>query len=422
MIIPTIGTELTAPAAQADSWPGSQLKVLVIHNAYAVRSGEEVVVDGVAELLQRNGCGVEMLVSSSESIQGRHMGAMKAFFSGIHSPSSCRRMRDVLWRFRPDLVNVHNVYPLISPSVLKVCRNEGVPVVMTVHNYRLICPSGLFMTRGQVCHRCAGGREHWCVLRNCEGSLSKSIGYALRNWAARKRRAFLDNVTMYMALTHFQRDLLVREGFPADRIEVVPNAADGDGVVPVEDLGAHVGFVGRVSAEKGIATLRAAAEMMPQVSFQAAGGFDPASPLVLGGPENLAFRGQMDRSRLREFYGASRIIVLPSVWYEGFPMVLVEAMLHGKPVICSRIGGLPEIVDDGVTGLLFEPGKAEDLAEKVRYLWDRPDLCRQMGGAGREKALREYSRARYYERMLGVFDQAVRIGPGGPARSEGTNA
>lgn len=338
--------------------------------------------------------------------------------AGIHSGVSCRSVRASLRMFRPDVANVHNVYPLISPSILKVCHNEGVPVVMTVHNYRLVCPNGLFMTRGQVCHRCAGGHEYWCVLRNCENSLGKSMGYALRNWIARKRRAFLDNVTMYMALTQFQRDLLIQEGFPAHRIEVVPNAADAADIVPTEDPGVHVGFVGRISAEKGIATLRAAAATMPSVPFRAAGGFAPSSPLVSGGPDNLEYLGQIDRSRLRAFYTASRIIVLPSICYEGFPIVLPEAMLHGKPVVCSRIGGLPEIVDDGVTGLLFEPGNAEELAEKVRYLWDRPDICRQMGQAGRDKALREYSHERYYERIMGVFDQAIHLGSGGSTRNQ----
>ena len=393
----------------------SEKKVLVVHNAYGARSGEEVVVDGVTHLLERYGHQVERFSRSSEEIPGMWLGKLRALFSGVHSGSSCRRMRETLRQFRPDVVNVHNVYPLISPSVLKVCRDEGVPVVMTLHNYRLVCPNGMFMTRGQVCHRCAGGHEYWCLFRNCEGGVAKSLGYALRNWAARKRRAFLGNVTMYMALTQFQREQLVREGFPADRIEVVPNAAAGDGICAAKEAGDYIGFVGRISAEKGIDTLSRAAKMLQKIPFKAAGHCDRASPLLCGAPANVDFVGQLDRSRLRAFYAGTRIIVLPSVWYEGFPMVLAEAMLHGKPVICSRIGGLPEIVDDGVTGLLFEPGNAADLAEKIQHLWEHPEVCGKMGEAGRKKAIREYSPQRYYQRMMDVFERAIKLGPGGPA-------
>lgn len=131
-------------------------------------------------------------------------------------------------------------------------------------------------------------------------------------------------------------------------------------------------------------------------------------------PANLEFIGYRDE--LSSFYANARIIVLPSICFEGFPGVIAEAMLHAKPVVCSRIGGLPEIVDDGVTGLLSEPGNAEDLAGKIRYLWDRPALCREMGQAGREKVLREYSPEKYYERLMAVYEQAIALGPGGPAR------
>jgi len=407
--------EKTVPGGGPAKTSARSIRYLILHNAYGRFSGEEAVVQVVMRLLCEHSHDVTLFERRSEEIPGMWLGTLRAVFTGVHSPSSCGRMREALRQFRPDVVNVHNVYPLISLSVLKVCRDEGVPVVMTVHNYRLICPNGLFMTRGKVCHRCAGGREYWCLFRNCEGSLAKSFGYALRNWAARKRRVFLDNVTMYMALTQFQREQLVREGFPADRIEVVPNASDGQGISAAKEAGDYVGFVGRVSAEKGIDTLRSAAKVLRQVPFRAAGGFDPSSPLVSGASANVEFVGQLDRSRLGAFYAGSRIIVLPSVCYEGFPLILAEAMLHGKPVICSRIGGLPEIVDDGVTGLLFEPGNAEDLAEKIQHLWEHPEVCRKMGEAGREKALREYSQQRYYERMMNVFERAIKLGPGGPA-------
>lgn len=393
------------------------LKTIFIHNAYGCFSGEEAVVQSVVGLLEENGHEVAEFSRSSEEIPRMRLGKLRSLASGVHSWSSCKAVRRMLRRKRPDVVNVHNVFPLISPSVLKVCRGEGVPVVMTVHNYRLICPNGLFMTQGEICHRCAGGKEYWCVLRNCEGGLAKSFGYALRNWVARKRRAFLDNVTMFMALTEFQRQQLIAEGFPAERVAVVPNMTSVEGISVDEKLGECVAFVGRVSPEKGIATLRQAAESLPDVPMRAAGSYEGNEQLVDGSPASLEFLGQVDRSQLDSFYANSRFAVLPSVCYEGFPMILPEAMLHGKPVIASRIGGLAEIVDDGVTGLLFEPGNADDLAEKIRYLWERPELCRQMGRAGREKVMWEYTPQRYYERLMAVYERAIELGPGGPGIS-----
>jgi glycosyltransferase involved in cell wall biosynthesis len=259
----------------------------MIHNAYGRFSGEEAVVQSVVALLRGNGQEVAEFSRSSEDIPRMWLGRLRSLASGVHSRSSCKAVRVMLRQEKPDVVNVHNVFPLISPSVLKVCRDEGVPVVMTVHNYRLICPNGLFMTRGEICHRCAGGREYWCVIRNCEGSLAKSFGYALRNWVARKRRAFLDNVTMFMALTEFQRQQLVSEGFPADRIAVVPNMTSVEKSSVDGELGEYVAFVGRISPEKGIATLRHAAENLPDVPMRAAWShfryswLTPPAPTVL---------------------------------------------------------------------------------------------------------------------------------------------
>ena len=293
----------------------------------------------------------------------------------------------------------------------------GLPVVMTVHNYRLICPNGLFMTNGQICEKCSGGQEWWCIFRNCESNLLKSLGYALRNYVARKRRAFLDNVTLYLCLTEFQRQRLIREGFPADRTHVIPNMVDPTEIKPSTALGEYVGYVGRISAEKDIPTLIKAARGCEDIMFKAAGSYESMRDMVEQSPKNFSFCGHLEKEQLSRLYANSRIVVLCSVCYEGFPATLVEAMSSAKPVVCSRIGGLPEIVDDGVTGMLFEPGNARDLAEKILYLWHRPDLCREMGRAARQKVLQEYSPEKYYDRLMALHKKAIELGPGGPNRN-----
>jgi glycosyltransferase involved in cell wall biosynthesis len=387
------------------------MRVCMVHNSYGSVSGEEMVVDTTTTLLRNKRHEVVPFQRSSEEIPDMRWGRIHAFFNGIYSRASNRSMRRMLAGFNPDVVHVHNLYPLISPSVLQVCREMGFPVVMTTHNYRLVCPNGLLMHQGRICEKCSQGREWWCFLQNCENDRFKSLGYAMRNYISRSREFFRKNVTEFVALTEFQKQYLIREGFPGNRIHVIPNTINQTASHESGASGNFVGYVGRISPEKDMPSLMEAARLHRDIPFKAAGAYDRLPRLPERAPDNFEFCGMLQERELAEFYENSRIIVLCSVCYEGFPSVLAEAMSYGKPVVCSRIGGLPEIVEDGVTGLLFEPGNAADLAAKIRYLWDRPDICRLMGRAGREKARREYTQEKYYQRLLAVYEKAVEQRP-----------
>lgn len=389
------------------------MRVCIVHNEYGRLSGEEIMVSSIVKLLHKHGHEVHCYFRGSQEINNSPSRKVKAFFSGIYSLSSRKQMRKIIEEYRPDVVQVQNVYPLISPSILIEAGKHKIPVVMRCANYRLACPNGLFMTKGQICEKCSGGREWWCFLKNCERNYFKSLGYALRNYVARKKKYFRNNVTFYYAQTEFQKQKLIAEGYPATRIVVIPNMVKDTCVHHINNSGDFVGYVGRVSPEKGISTLIEATAMCPDVLFKAAGNYDRMPELIVQTPDNFEFLGSIQSKKLGDFYALSRFIVLPSICFEGFPSVLLESMIQSKPVIASRTGGLPEIVEDGVTGLLFEPGNAKDLSEKIRYLWGRPELCRKMGQTGREKALREYSPEKYYERLMAVYEKAVELGPGG---------
>lgn len=389
------------------------MKVVMIHNAYGRPSGEEAVVQTTTDLLRERGNQVTQFGRSSAEIPQMRFGKARAFFSGVYSRSAKLAMHELIDSHQPDVAHVHNVFPLLSPAVLVACREAGLPVVMTAHNYRLVCPTGLHTRNGSVCEECAGGREYHCVLHNCTGNFFKSLGYALRTYVARRRRWFLDNVTLHVALTEFQRKRLIAADVPPERTIVIPNMAEVESFQPNGDPGAYVGYVGRVSPEKAVHLLVEAGRACPDMQFRIAGGYQSMPELAEQAPENVEFVGHLSKPRLQQFYEQSRMLVLCSTWFECFPVVLAEAMLHARPVVCSRIGGLPEIVDDGETGLLFEPGDVGDLTEKIRYLWERPDLCQQMGEAGRQKALREYSADTYYERLMGAYRKAIALGPGG---------
>ncbi len=389
------------------------MKICLVHNEYGKFSGEEAVVESQKQLLREHGHEVISFEKSTADISEIWVGRLRAFFSGIYSFDSRRQIQKLLVEHRPDVVHVHNVFPLISPSILPECKKARIPVVMTVHNYRLVCPNGLFMNKGRVCEKCSGGREYNCLLNNCEGSYFKSLGYFLRNSVARKLRLFKQNVSVFACLTEFQRQKLIDEGFDAKRIVVIANMVNGGNIEPSENIGNYVGFIGRISPEKGVGTLVDAARNLRDITFKAAGAYDRLPMPVGNAPDNCEFLGSVKRENIFDFYKGTRFVVLPSVWYEGFPMVLVEAMMRSKPVVASRIGGLSEIVEDGKTGLLFEPSNINELTEKIRYLWDRPSLCRQMGQAGKEKALREYSPQKYYKHLMSAYEKAIELSPCG---------
>jgi glycosyltransferase involved in cell wall biosynthesis len=341
------------------------------------------------------------------------LGRTRAFFSGIFNFSIMKVFRNFLNESKPDIVHIHNLFPLISPSVLIECRKAHIPVVMSVHNYRLLCPNGLHMPKmdARICEKCSGGREYWCILKNCEGNLPKSLGYALRSYVARKAQLYRANVSIYACLTHFQKQRLVSQGYPEDRMVILPNMVRTENKPGTSSPGGYVGFVGRVSIEKGIITFLAAARKCPHIRFRVAGNYERMPDVLKHVPDNCLFLGHLQFNELARFYESSRIVVVPSLWHEPFGLVAIEAQAYGKPVICSRTGAFPEIVDCGAAGLLFETGNVEELAEKICYLWDNPDLCQKMGQAGREKTQGEYSPGRYYERLMAVYKKAIELGP-----------
>jgi len=333
------------------------MRILLVHNAYGKFSGEEAVVNAQSKLLKSNGHEVVLFERSSAEIQTL-WDKIRAFLTGIYNPFSRRKIRRLLQEIKPDIIHVHNLFPFISPSILPVCRKAGIPVVMTVHNYRIVCPNGLHMTNGQICEKCNGGKEWWCVIRNCESNFFKSFGYALRTYIARYLRLFQDNVTAYACLTEFHKHKLIAAGFPEERIFVIPNMYDIQAEFP-SPLGDYVGFIGRVSHEKGIDILLECARLLPTIPFRIAGHYDYIPKYI---PSNVEFCGFLHGIALSNFRRQMRIAVMPSRWYETFGLILVEAAMHGKPVVATRLGAMAEIVDDGKTGFLFELGNTEKIS------------------------------------------------------------
>lgn len=385
------------------------MKICLVHNAYGRLSGEEVAVESLRDCLVSHGHTVIPFFRSSAELDGRRLGKIAAFFTGIYSPSARRDFARLLDADKPDVVHINNLFPLISPSILEETKRRDIPTVMTLHNYRLLCPTGLMFSHGELCHRCLGGREWWCTVRNCTGEWPKSAGYTLRNAVARIRRSFIDGIDRFIAPTAFVKSMLVRNGYPAQRIDVVRLIVNLQGTRPDSSSGAYVGYVGRISPEKGVDTIVESARECPDIRFRFAGHHLRMPEIPGRAPSNCEFIGHIGSEEVAAFVAAARFTVFASRSYETAGLSLVEAMARGKAVICSRIGCLPEFVEDGVTGLLFVPGDARDLAGKIRYLWKRPELCREIGEAGRQKVLEMFSPEANYIRLLDTYRRAANV-------------
>jgi glycosyltransferase involved in cell wall biosynthesis len=383
------------------------MKVCIVHNAYGVFSGEEAAVEDQVRILKSRGHEVVRFSRSSAELGCGLFGNFKGFLCGVYNPVSRLRFSRLLADQRPDLVHVHNVFPLISPSILPACRRAGVPVAMTMHNFRLVCPNALLLRGGELCRLCLGGHELECVKLNCEGCRGRSVGYALRTAWARRRRYFLDNVGVFLCLTAFHRGLFIGEGFPDGRCVVVPNSLpsmprDGQGET-AKPACTGVLYVGRVSPERDVPLLVEAARRLPEVKFTIAGDYTRMPDITDTAPPNTRFLGPVPREHLASLYADARFVVFATRCHEGLPVVLLEAMSHGKATVCTRAGGLPEVITDGLHGLLYERGNVESLAAQIRRLWSDPDLCAAMGGAARERAASEYGEESYYCRLMNAY-------------------
>ena len=380
------------------------------------------MVDAIAALLEQHGDAVTTWIRDNAELGDDVRGKARAFFGGVYSPASARAMRDVLAREAPDVVHTHNLYPLFSPSVLVECRRRGVPVVAHLHSYLLTCPTTFHLHAGHICERCRGGHEYACVLQNCRGNLAESVGYALRTAVARRLRLFSDNVTLFLAISRFAKQLLVAEGYLDEQIVVLPNMVTIPERVTDPARGEYLAFVGRLSVEKGVETLLEAARLTA-LPVRIAADTSEAAELVSGAPRNVTFVGHLDAERLDDFYRGARALVVPSIWYEPFGLVVAEAMAYGLPVIASRIGALPELVDEGASGLLFAAGNAPDLAQQMLALWSAPERCRRMGSVGRTMAAREYGAPVYYDRLRAAYACAARRARGhGEANAQSPSA
>ncbi|PYV70180.1 MAG: glycosyl transferase family 1 [Acidobacteria bacterium] len=388
------------------------MKVLTVHNHYQQPGGEDVVFEAERRLLSRHGHDVVVFEENNDSIQANSMSrSIRLAARTIWSQVSYDKLADVIRRSHPDVAHFHNTIPLISPSAYYACHRMGVPVVQTLHNYRLVCPAGNFFRGHAVCEECV---EH-TLLRSVRYGCYRQSRPATATVAAmltlhRSRGTWDRMVDRYVALTEFARRKFRAAGLPAFKLAVKPNFVEAEPGIGFHSR-SYALFVGRLTEEKGIATLLKAWDKVSDIALRLAGDGPMLQQLEQQiqkyARANVTYLGQVPRDEIVPLMKAARFLVFPSQWYEGFPMTIAEAYACGTPVIASRLGAMQEIVHDERTGLHFTPGDADDLARKVEWAWAHPDEMREMGQNARAEYEAKYTPERNYKMLMNVYEQAT---------------
>jgi glycosyltransferase involved in cell wall biosynthesis len=391
----------------------AMMRILLVHNKYRERGGEDVVFESEERLLKQNNQSVNRIVFDNKDIPDRRslLASTRLIGSTIWSSEGAARVRSMVREFRPDIVHFHNTFPLISPAAYSACKAEGVAVVQTLHNYRLLCPNSYFFRDGHACEDCVGHTPPWPgVIHACyRGSRPQSAVVAAMLTTHRLRRTWQRDVDLYIALTEFAQQRFISGGLPAEKITVKPNFVSTDPGVG-EHGGGYALFVGRLSEEKGVRTLLQAWERLGgRLALKIAGDGPLADEVAWAAKRGIGVEwlGRQTKEQVTALMQNAQTLILPSLWYEAFALVIVEAYSVGLPVIASNLGSMSSLIQHGRTGLHFSPGDPEDLAAKVEWTETYPEVVAEMGREARREYEAKYTAEQNYQTLLRIYEQAI---------------
>lgn len=393
------------------------MKILLIHNSHrsGSSSGDDAVFRREAELLAKNGHEVIQYNPSNDEFDDG--GPLKKLSTTLQIPwsfSSARRIKKIVREERPDIAHVHNFFPLISPSVYHTLKAEGLPVVQTLHDFRFLCPMAFFMRDGRICEECRNGSVFNSIRYGCfKGSKLQTIPVALMLKFHQMLNTFKNKIDAYICLTESQKRIFFDSGFAEEKLFVKPNFLEDTFNGNNNGRSDYAVFIGRLGEEKGLLTLVEAWRALPDVPLKIVGDgpyAEKSKKMVHAfGIKNIEFSGYRPHGECMEILRRARFLIMPSIWYETFGLAIIEAFSLSKPVIASRLGAMADIVSDGVTGYLFEPGNTSDLANKVRKLWSDPQDCVAMGQNARREYEAKYTPEKNYEMLMGIYEEVMRL-------------
>ena len=383
------------------------MKILQVHNYYQQPGGEDAVYAAEFDLLKSHGHDVRQLTVHNEAV--RRMPGIEVALRTIWNQESYREIRRVIREHSPDVIHAHNTFPLISPALYYAAEAEGIAVVQTLHNYRLICPAATLFRDGRVCEDCVGSVPYRAIWHACyHESRLASAAVAAMLGAHRMVGTWARKVHAYIALTDFAKNKLVEGGLPESRIFVKPNFL-------ARDPGAGSGggryalFAGRLAKEKGLETMLQAWEGVPEFPLKIAGDGPLAEFVRSRAAEtpSVEYLGKREHEELLQLMREAAALVFPSEWYEGLPMTIIESFACGTPVLASRLGSMIELIQNGETGYLFEAGDAEGLAVLAHWVFQQLSDLTSLRARARERYEKSFNAERNYETLLHIYGDAV---------------
>jgi len=337
---------------------------------------------------------------------------LREFARSIYSLEARAKVEHLVKDTKPDIVMLFNIYHHLSPSILSIFRKYSLPVVSLVEDYFLICPNYRLYAQGKVCQRCQGGRFYHAVGQRCfRNSLFRSFAAVAVAYVHKWLDIYDSNIHAYITPSRFVRDRLVENGFNPEKITVIPHALPLNGIEPCFGGDDYIVYIGHLESWKGVATLIRAMQALPHIRLFILGDGNQKEQLEREvcklGLRNVEFAGYVVEEEFKKLVQNSRLVVVPSEWYEVFGTVTWEAFAYGKPVVGSRIGANPELVEDGETGVIFEPGNSADLAEKIEVLFKDTSYCRQLGQKARRVVETRLSMEANYRSTLMLFESLL---------------
>ncbi len=388
-----------------------KLSVLVIHNQYQQPGGEDVVVQAEVDLLRGAGHRVVEFTQNNGTLANCTLREKAALLvTTTWNRAAYSNIRNLIDKERPDIAHCHNLLPQISPAAYYACQSVGIPVVQTLHNYRLFCPAGNFFHNERICEDCT--RSLACSLQQgCyRGSRLQTATVAMMLAFHRHRETWTRTVDAYIALTEFSRRLFAALGLPDKKLHVKPNFLAHD-PGPRSAPGNYALFVGRLSPEKGVLEMLRTWLHLPHIPLVVVGDgplFDDALGIVRrSGSTHIRLLGRMSAKDTQTQIKGARFLLFPSRWYEPFGVALIEAAGAGVPAIAARIAGIPELVIDNKTGLLFDLQNQDDLAGKATWAWTHPKEMEAMGFAARQLCQQNFNAEKNYESLINIYRSVV---------------
>ncbi len=384
------------------------MNILVIHNSYQQPGGEDQVFKLECSLLESYGHRVIRFHEHNDGVKQRN--TVELITDTIWNRWTYQQLRNLIREAQIDIMHVHNTFPLVSPACYHAAASENIPVVQTLHNYRLLCPSATFYRNGGVCEDCLGKRLPWpSIVHSCyRGSRSATAATAAMLTAHHTLGTWENKVSAYIALTNFARNKFIEGGLPAEKIFIKPNFLDIDPGIGSGD-GEFALFLGRLTEEKGVRTLLEAWKSDSLLPIEIIGDGPLANEVEQAAKENEAirWRGWQSREQVFEKMKRAKVLILPSTWYESFPVTLVEAFAMGVPVIASRLGSLASLVEQGRTGLHFAPGNGSELAEQVRWAQSHPEQLAAMRQQSRLEFTQKYTGPQNYSELMAIYQRVL---------------